>query len=353
MLKKLHLFLWIYRQFLYFKFCLKNNAHISAITKFNLIRRGFFPNKELIYDFSRYPYCDYVSDYQENFKANHINKFGETLVNNKLIFPIVIAPFVKSPKTFALIENGRLVQYGNTSENFDNWERLIKYINDNKPLVLKPIEGDGGIGIIKISKAVSGGFLVNQKELTEPELIEKLKKLHHYMISEFVTQAEYSRRIYPHSVNTVRILTMIDSTSMEPFIAGAAHRIGNNYSYPVDNCAMGGFTARIDPQTGRIGKAVAVKNFKDKLQWHTFHPDTGNPIEGIIVPRWEDIKEKVLQMAKNLSVAPYLGWDIVVTDDGFTVLEANEGADLKLHQVHEPLLIYPRIKQFYQNYKVI
>lgn len=354
MSKKDNLTRWAYKTYRFLQYSKQNSAAISWPRKMQLLRKGFFPNRDILYELRENTPESYVTDYQENVKAVHINKPLNSLINDKLIFPELIVPYIKMPETFALVENGKLVRYGRSSEVLKNWQDVLDYVTVGRPLVLKPVGGDGGIGIIKVSReSGSQSFLVNQKEMAQEGVLKMFRNLKHYLISEFVTQAEYSNRIYPHSVNTLRLLSMINPDTGEPFIAAAAHRIGNDNSYPVDNCAMGGFTAKVDVGTGRLGKAVSVKMFESQLQWHSVHPDSGKPVEGEHIPHWDFIKKKVLEMAGNLAFVPYLGWDVVVTDDAFTVLEANDGADLKLHQVHDPLLKDSRVRRFYQYHGVI
>jgi hypothetical protein len=274
-------------------------------------------------------------------------------IKDKLVFPNLISRFVKSPAVLAVIQQGVVVPYGSTEPGLNSKDFVITYLRETGPLVLKPIGGDGGIGIIKVQYIHYDTFEVNQETRSSIQLGTILNGLHNYLVSEFVVQAPYATNIYPKSVNTVRVLTMIDPITQEPFIAAAAHRIGNDYSYPVDNCGRGGFTARIDIETGCLGKAVSVKRFTKELEWHSHHPDSGQLIEGVFVPAWTELKKTVLQMADAMPFSPYLGWDIVITEDSFSVLEANDGPDLKLHQVHKPLLLDERVKQFYAMYKVI
>lgn len=345
---------WVYRTFRFLQYFRQNNSKkLSSSRKLELLRKGFFPNREIIYGLRENDFSNYISDYQENVRAVHINKPLNNLINDKLIFPELLKPFIEVPETHALIENGKIVQYGG-GRSLKSWEKVLEFVRINAPLILKPIGGDGGVGILKVSWNLdSKSFVLNQEEVKEVELLSKLQRLEHYMISEFVKQATYSQIIYPHSVNTVRLLSMIDPETGKAFIVAAAHRIGNDMSYPVDNCAMGGFTAYIDKDTGILGRAVSVKKFRDKLVWHEVHPDTNERIAGVQIPNWDLVVRKVLEMAENISFVPYLGWDVVITEDGFTVLEANDGADLKLHQVHEPLLVNPNVKSFYRFHKVI
>lgn len=50
----------------------------------------------------------------------------------------------------------------------------------------------------------------------------------------------------------------------------------------------------------------------------------------------------------------YVGWDVVVTDDGFKVIEGNNNTDIEI-QMHRRLglLTQPRVQRFYEHHKVI
>jgi hypothetical protein len=46
---------------------------------------------------------------------------------------------------------------------------------------------------------------------------------------------------------------------------------------------------------------------------------------------------------------PYVGWDVVVTDDGIRILEGNSNSGLDGIQHYGPLLADPRVRRFYES----
>jgi D-alanine-D-alanine ligase-like ATP-grasp enzyme len=54
-------------------------------------------------------------------------------------------------------------------------------------------------------------------------------------------------------------------------------------------------------------------------------------------------------MAEELSSLPRVGWDVVVTDDGFELLELNTHAGVETLQVHRPVLADPRTRRFFER----
>lgn len=71
------------------------------------------------------------------------------------------------------------------------------------------------------------------------------------------------------------------------------------------------------------------------------------------MPGWERIKLDLLDIADQLSHIPYIGWDIIVTDDGeFSIIEANNNTSAVI-QMHDPLLCDERTRRFYERHGVL
>lgn len=171
------------------------------------------------------------------------------------------------------------------------------------------------------------------------------------IVSEFVEQHAYARTIAPMATNTVRLLTMIDPDSGQPFIAAASHRFGTSSSAPADNFSSGGLAAAIDTETGRLGE-VAVRS-PEVLKRGRSHPETGERITDVRVPDWSAVREVVLEAALTVSHLPYIGWDIVVTEDGPRILEGNHYPNVRTLQIHGPLLTDDRVESFYEHHGVV
>jgi len=169
-------------------------------------------------------------------------------------------------------------------------------------------------------------------------------------------KAWWLRAAFPFSTNTIRVVTMVDPETQEPFIAGAYHRIGTKKSSPVDNNFLGGLTCRINLESGTLGPGVApyehAPDFKD-LVFHSRHPDTDSPIEGEAISRWNEVVQTALIAAYKTSFLLYVGWDMVVTDKGVVIIEGNSHTDIMNFQVHEPLLKQERIRRFFEHYGIL
>jgi len=60
----------------------------------------------------------------------------------------------------------------------------------------------------------------------------------------------------------------------------------------------------------------------------------------------------ILDVCKRMEYVPYIGWDVVVTPDGFTVTEGNGCPDVG-HQSFSPLLSEPRVSAFYDRFHAL
>ncbi|MDQ3398324.1 MAG: hypothetical protein M3511_11260, partial [Deinococcota bacterium] len=166
-----------------------------------------------------------------------------------------------------------------------------------------------------------------------------------------VVQADYARKIFPHTTNSLRIITMQDpENDHRPFIAVASHRFGVLETIPVDNFTRGGLRAKIDLDTGKM--TSAKKHPARTKQEFTRHPETDAQIEGVEVPHWQEVKEGLLQMVAALPFVKFVGWDVVVTEEGFCILEGNNPPSLGI-QGWYPFFQDPRIRRFFEYYKVI
>ena len=161
-------------------------------------------------------------------------------------------------------------------------------------------------------------------------------------------QTGYSHDVNPDTLNTLRVLTMQDPETRQPFLPAAIHRIGRAGMY-VDNVAKASMICPIDVNTGVIQYA-AIYPSDGVLRKVDNHPDTGVPIAGQVLPNWEKVKETCLRLASQVPFMPRCGWDIIVSGDEVYMQELNYNPDIYLNQVLSPLLLDPRVKRFHEYY---
>jgi hypothetical protein len=311
-------------------------------------KRGFSSEKYVLYNLSKNDWRKYLSDYHAK-QSKWINDPYTEILDNKLIFQRVVGALIKVPKNFALIKMGRIYAIDKVS-TIQNIENFIKYIKEEN-VVLKPVYGGGGEGVLLMSYQ-DGSLLCNKIPFTERKLKERIGNMDGVLITEFIEQDHFHKNLYSESANTIRIVTLRDVDTDEPFIARAAQRIGSKSSAPVDNFSHGGLGSMIDLESGILSPAISYPT-SSVFEWYDSHPDTGVSIAGQQIPQWDQIKKKILEAAQNLPFLKCIGWDILLTESGPVALEGNSHPDPMLFQCHGTLLQDEGIYRFYRHHGVI
>jgi len=304
-------------------------------------RAGFYPSSTAFYPLDGPEGGDYVSDRQKELTWG-INWPSAQLLDDKLAFFFMLQHFeVPTPEVLGIVVGGRL---GALSGNED--DGLRGWLEQRGRLVVRPTRGADGreVWIVDLEDDVPR---INGERVSWSTLDGRVGTLEDHIVSEFVEQARYARQIFPGTTNTIRVLTLRDGDA-EPFIATATHRFGAPASAPADNWSRGGLAALVDLETGRLSAGVPHPR-AGELERHDVHPASQMPISGVQVPRWPETREGLLQAARQMSFFPYVGWDIVVTEDGFQVIEGNKYTDVHAMQVHQPLMRDERVRRFYQR----
>lgn len=274
---------------------------------------------------------------------------AKLLATNKLVFERVAGRFVRVPEVRALLSRGTVVPLGEGSAP-GSLPALLAEVRAHGPVILKPVDGGKGRGVYRL-EAAAEGLLLNGAAVTDEEATRRLAGLEATMVNPLVPNAPYAEAIFPAATNTVRVVTMIDPASGEPFVAASVHRFGSLGSAPTDNASRGGVTVRVDPETGELGYVHAL-DARGRVRHWDVHPDTGAPVRGVVVPGWRRATEALLDTARKLPMLLYVGWDVVVGEDGITLLEVNTTPSLHV-QAHFPYLEDARIRRFLEHHGVV
>lgn len=334
-----------------------DEVDVSASRRLSCYRRGFLSRAAELYDFDAHDPESYLTGYQRYVRTRGINgKFGVAL-DNKLLFRQQIERFDEHlPTLWGLLSDGRIYPLPATpaegpDESRPAYEWLADRLAVDDRLVLKWIHGGGGENVLIVERD-GEAFTVNGESLDPGAFRERIRDLDQYLVTSHVDQAEYSASMFPDATNTIRVVTMWDESTDEPFVASAIHRIGVASTAPLDNFGRGGLSASVDLETGDLGRGARFDG--GALTWHDDHPDTGAAVAGRTVPGWKSIRERLLSIAGSLPHVPYVGWDLVVTAPGsFEIIEGNNYPGVKSLQVHGPLLDDERVREFYASHGVV
>ncbi|KON28653.1 hypothetical protein AC481_00780 [miscellaneous Crenarchaeota group archaeon SMTZ-80] len=321
---------------------------MSVFTWLRLLWRGFFTDKYQIYQLKRRKWKLFMSDRQMLISSGIDGKYGIVL-QDKILFELVMSRYVKVPQNFALIRDGKLLWLdSHPVEGRD----LIGLVKQQEKVILKPRGKGGGEGV-HLLEFREGSFWYDFQPVDEETLIEILFKSEDVIIMEYIRQGQFANKLYPKTVNTMRILTMLDPESQTLFIGAAILRVGCARSIPRDNVSSGGMFCDIDLKTGRLSKA-ATDFFMDKpFRWLDRHPETDVIFEEQVVPDWNDKCKEIVDLAGKFPMIPYIAWDVAILEQGICVIEGNQFPEVSVFQVYRPLLEDHRIRKFFEHHKVL
>ncbi len=305
-------------------------------------RRGFYSYRIKQYGLNEENYRSMLADYDYK-RLRPINGKYQKWLWDKVFMYYVLAPYqAYLPRHYFRIlseEGGNLIlPFAPMSYEDATVDGIEKLLREQKQLVLKQAIGSHGKGFYKLEWQVeTQQILVNGEPYTSAAFREFLMALDHpCFLSEFVQMHSQIRAIYSDVVNTVRL--MVIDMGDGPKIESSFFRIGVSSGGYTDNLDTGGIVARVDVKSGQFGGTEILKN-------HSYtpcrvHPDSGAPLSGVL-PHWETICCKVKEIAAYLYPMEYLGFDIVITQDGFRILEVN---------THQDLHRYPEYPQEVKDY---
>ena len=313
----------VLHRYIWYKEVIKrhNKTKIGILHRIRAIKYGFSSDFYNMYNLKSNSPDDYISEYVRVL-SREIDGEYKILLDNKILFTELFSRYVKIPKIEFYIED-KIYDSERKIASFDNFITKIK----GRKLIIKPINDGGGHGVHIIEE--NSGLYFDFKKISKNELKERIGECKDSIINEFIVQNRYASKIFPNSVNTIRLITIKDPSTGEYTIPCAAHRFGNSNTGAVDNVSSGGFVTQIDIATGVLGYS---KRLNDDRAYKS-HPDTCCGIYGVKIPRWKEICSDVLSVSARFPFLPFIAWDIVVTENSYAVLEANASCSLELFQL--------------------
>jgi len=312
-------------------------------------RLGFRSRHAALYQFDDGNAAGYVPCYEYAWRCYTMNGFWNPIVGNKLVVSQVLAAHgIPHPRVLGIVSHGRPLPPGPGDPAAV--ASLHEWTADCRPVVFRPHWSGDGQGVFFVRRSRDAWF-INGRDAIEHDVADLIGGIDRYIATAFVDQAAYARAIHPASTNTLRVLTLFDEEG--PFVASIVHRFGTSRSFPVDNFhqGRGGVCAAVDSGSQTLGKAVSLDQHNCR-EWHSVHPETGSQIEGVSIPGLQKALEGVLAAARCFPEATCVGWDLLITDGGFSILEANAPPGIVVSQAHAPLLADPRTALFFARHGI-
>ena len=299
----------------------KNQFSLPVSVKIKANISGYLADQFILYNLDKNKMKDYLSEF-EWYKSRYINEPFNDMFDNKIICNEVLEPYVLVPKIFAIKNQGILVS------KVDTYEGIIKLLYKQKKLFIKPIKAGKGKGVSLLSER-DGQLYLNEDVMSDAQMVEFLKKDSNWLISEAMEQVDYLKGLYDKTSNTIRLITWKSPNTREFEVFFAVQRIGTKDTIPVDNASRGGLIAKIDLETGVLSEA---RNLFSLNCWE-YHPDSDAQIKGFRIPDWDDIKAEMLQLANKFPFMNFVAWDILLTERGICIIEANTSSGVNIIQL--------------------
>ena len=194
----------------------------------------------------------------------------------------------------------------------DTKDKFVSFCHSHPCFIVKPLSDSCGRGI-QLINTNEDSFCVDGYLDSNPD---------GFVAEELIKQDEALSKLHPESVNTLRINTVNYGTSIEVLWPCLRIGCGDNI---VDNAGAGGIFRAINTASG------IITNVSDEHN-HTFtkHPDTGIPLIGFKIPKWEDACELAKHLAELIPECHFVGWDLALTEKGWIMVEGN----------HRPYIIW-------------
>lgn len=285
---------------------------------------GFVPDQYEIYDLRHNSRNDFLSEF-DWYRSRRINGREAFVLNNKVICAQLVGQYASVPENYIIRKNNNIMfPDGTIADN----NHVIELLKNKKKSIFKPTSTGKGKNVFLI-EFKENSFYLNNEKFSNQDFLKLLHTRKDWFISEYIEQAEFLNSLFPASTNTLRMITVRNQENNAFDLLFAVLRIGRNSSVPVDNASQGGLVAKVDLETGELSEAKSLHN----TEVYFAHPDTGAEIKGKAVPKWDETKEKIVSLSNRFAYLDFIAWDILLTDDGFYVIEANASSGVNIVQI--------------------
>ena len=313
------------------------NRHYTLRQKLWAYRRGFLSERIGRYRLSEANHASHLPDVPY-LRMHPINGSYSKWIDDKLTMRYVFNNHARYlPEYYFEVHNGRVVPLIDCplpERSGRSPGSLVSLLRRHTRLALKPWAGSGGEGFCKLA-ACGDQLYLNDQEVSERGLTEFLGSLRNHIVTEYLTSHPAIQRIYDATPNTLRLMVIHDECE-GPQIIGAIMRFGVRESGQVDNVGAGAIYCGVDVRDGRMFRP---RRYTDgsAIDADSCHPDTGVEIAGHL-PNWTIITSGIGEIARDFPQLRYIGYDVIITESGFKIIEMNSHQALGGVQDYYPLM---------------
>lgn len=218
-------------------------------------------------------------------------------------------PGVRTPRTLLRNINGKY--YDGNYERLERntiCEYLGKYPGD---YIVKPsIDSSSGKNIMKL-QCHSQKIFNNGKCITFESIENTIKR--DFLVQEFLEQQSILNTIYPHSLNTFRVVTLRINNDIHALQSNV--KFGDKGQYVDYNTNQGGVNCGIN-KDGLLNQ-FAVDMYFNK---HYKHPYTSTVFKNIQIPQFSSILNYAINLHRYLFYFDMVSWDLAIDKNEAVVL---------------------------------
>lgn len=207
---------------------------------------------------------------------------------------------------------------------------FTEFAKKHNTFVVKPADYYFGIGVHKYQMKDTDYASALQSILDEGTAIQARhpSRTNKMVLEELIVQDDSLAILHPDSVNAIRA-TAVRGNDKKIHIYHPWIKVGINGVF-VASAALDGFDAEIDPESG----IVITDGYQENGHVYTVHPDSGIAIKGFQIPKWKELIEFVDEIMAELPEFGYIGWDLVLTPNGWCAMEGNYSGEFIFQMIN-------------------
>lgn len=308
------------------------------------LRYGVGPRYYSLFEFSRVPreaWDDYVTDdpsFKKVLEEMSPASAREIATDKALFHRHCLQHELPAVPILGLISNNPRHEYPDVHWIRDRrtWDELLEQAPES--LFIKPVDGTFGEGAFLATRA--------GRELAFADQQGSADTLFDYLQSHLDEQSGWLIQprlrshpalapiMSPDGLGTIRAVTCMSAEGPRLLWAILKITVGANVTDNFHHGSTGNLVAPIDVASGRVSAARGSRRTDwPEMTTLSHHPDTGNAIEGIVIPGWPDVVRTVLAAQDSLPELKSTGWDVAITPDGPLLVETNAYYSVDIMQV--------------------
>jgi glutathione synthase/RimK-type ligase-like ATP-grasp enzyme len=338
---------YCYIKFVNWKQCSRNRVQVFLDFLYFFFKLKTYPDNYgpcRLWELDKKKWALYYGSSYHPFQRNRLRKRVQRydyqiLFNDKAVCEQLYKSLnIRLPVTVGLI---------NIDENYR--ENLIRLFDKTVKhhLIVKPIQGQAGMGIVIAEKLTDGDIVIHTKNKTIP--VRQFKMEEDAVVQELVEQDSLIASISSTSVNTIRVVTLLQMSG-EVQIVSSTMRFGVGSAF-VDNWSAGGIAVGVNQENGILKKYA----FDKSGNRYTAHPVSSVIFKGFEIPHWEEVLDVARKVQKASQFYRLIGMDIAIDKEKHPVLiEVNANPDLIFQeQTSGPLLENSETLKAFSEYDLL